>query len=207
MFGLKFVLNFISSAEDELGEGITNVFTEWLVGFVLKLINGVSNVVVDLDSVDDEISSNMISETSWTGEDGSHLLKLGPVSGDTFTVVNLILNAHDSVSKMLKTIKSSRGSILLEVIDSNLNIIDDLDGVIDAILNVVKTLGFDGSNEDSSGDVKGFLESWCDFLLANHLSLSCKFTKRDLSQGDSDVGSKSSVVLGSKVSGSFGDVR
>ena len=167
-------------SENELGKGHSDILSEFLVVLVLVLGDRVINLVVDLGSVDDEVLSNMVDEAGWALEDGGHLLKLLKVSNNTLAVGDSWLDVHDSISEVLESISdiSRRSTRLGEIFIGNNSIVDNDGIILDAVLDVVKTLSVDGTSEDTDDDLFGSLER---ALSHGHLSISEESFGEDVS--------------------------
>ena len=53
------------STEDGLGSSFSDIFTEFLPVFVGVLLDSILNLMEDIDSIDHEVLSNVVSEGGW----------------------------------------------------------------------------------------------------------------------------------------------
>jgi len=92
-------LNDVGISEDQLGKGHSDILSEMLVVLCLILVDGVIDLLENLNTVDEEVLTNVVSEGSWASKDGCHLNELFPVTMYTFTVLNQWLDFDDSLSE------------------------------------------------------------------------------------------------------------
>jgi len=140
-----------------LGGSLTNLVSEVrpFLGFVIS--DRCFDFTEDLDTVDQEVLTNMISESGWAFEDSSHLLKLLPVSLDVRAVGHTSFDCLDKIGNICKTSNNVLGILLLEVFNSGLNVGDDVLSILDALGNIIESFGVEGSLEETTNDVFNLL--------------------------------------------------
>jgi len=90
-------LNFVSRmshldkgflTEKSLGSGFSDIDTEFLPVSNVVLSGSIFEFMVDLNTVDHEVLTNVIDEAHWAGKDLDHSLKLLNIQSDAFAVTD-----------------------------------------------------------------------------------------------------------------------
>lgn len=144
------------STKNEESKGISDFFTEFLIllGFVSS--DGSLNVIVDLNSVDNDVLSSVVGERNWAREDGGHFTELFDVSYDTRAIFHHVGNGNNGVTEFFKTFGSSVSCPLLEVSNSIFHVTEQMATIFEASFDVVKTLGVESTNEDTLSNLSEF---------------------------------------------------
>ena len=139
-------------SKKSLGGSLTNLITEVvpLLGFVV--IDGSLDLTKDLNTVDQNVLTNVVSESLWALKDGSHLDEFLPVSLDVRAVRHTGFDLLDEISDVFKSSNNVLGILLLEVTNSGLNIRDDVLTILNAFVDIIETFGIEGSSKETTND-------------------------------------------------------
>jgi len=74
-------LGFWLLSKNGLGSGLSNLVSEVFPVSTFVIGDSLFKLREDIVSINYEVFSNVVSETSWAVEDGNHLIELVPVSG------------------------------------------------------------------------------------------------------------------------------
>lgn len=136
-------------SDQKLGEGMTNVFSESFSVGVSPVSQGLVDVLVDRDIIDDKVLLNVVYEGSWVRESSCHLGELIKVSLDILAVSKSFLGLKSSLSQLLETFGHMDSIFLDKVMDGILSVSCDYSSILDASLDVVESLGVDGSLQEA----------------------------------------------------------
>ena len=143
-------------SQDGLGCSHSEINTELLPVTFLVLDSGILDLVIDLNTVDQEVLADVVDEAHWASEDLDHGLKLLEVNHDSLAVTNSTLDILEHLGNDLDSILDFLWVVALEVFHEVLSILEDLFGVVEALSNVSEAFGVEGSLEDTSNDLLQF---------------------------------------------------
>jgi hypothetical protein len=93
---LTWYLNF---TDNSLGSSLSYLITKVLPVLILVVGHCGLNLAEDITSIDKEILTNVIGETSWAIEDLNHLLELCPVSLNVRAVLHASFDLLEEISE------------------------------------------------------------------------------------------------------------
>jgi hypothetical protein len=153
VFGLLEHLDW--GTENQLGQCLSEIFSEFEVVGILELRDSVRHLLEDLNSVDHQILSNVVDEGGWLSEVAKHLLEGIEVGLDTLALGDAGLGLGDGLSELLDSGAHSSDAFLLKVLDCLEDLLEDDLTIIDASLDVLEALSLDGTVEDSHNNFLG----------------------------------------------------
>lgn len=145
-------------SEDDLGGGGTHLVTEVLPGTDLVVVDAGIDFSVDLDSVEEEVLTNVIGEGHWALEDRYHALESGPVSLGLGAVGHSVLDLLEEGGNIGQTINGSVNGVLFEIFDSFLSSSDKTSGILDAGRDIIETFSVEGTLEGTGDDLLHHLD-------------------------------------------------
>ena len=140
-------------SEDGLGGSHTNLLTE---GFPLgTFVIGDSgfNLLEDILSVDHEVFTNVVSECGWAAENLNHLFELAPVSGEVGAVGHTALDGFQEIGEFFHTGDDFISTSSFEVLVSVLGVTENVLGIGDAGVDIIKSFGLESTLEDTLNDL------------------------------------------------------
>jgi hypothetical protein len=180
--------------DDDFGEGITNVLTEGLVATSIPVGDSRVDVTVDLDSVEEDVLTNVEEEGEWVGESMGPGGDGRPEADNGGTVFNRVSEVFHGMSKSDESIGCSRGSFFLKVVDCFVQVLNGLLRILKADGEVVSVLSLKSSHENTINDLSNLSKREAnkggDWFVVNWLS------NKDLFEHISNVLSELVVVLG-----------
>ena len=121
---------------------------------ILIILNASLDLLSDLDTVVDDVATNLPGERDWVAKGERNTFKLLPVLFRRATVLQGCLNILNSISNILDASDDSINILLLEVLVCLLGILNDMLPVLNAVLNISEALSLDGAHEQALGDLE-----------------------------------------------------
>lgn len=179
------------SAEDDESGGATDVLAELLPLLGVVRVDGIFDIVVDIDAIDEEVLADVPGEADGRFEGGDDLAELLDIILEVFAVRDGVLGLFGDVGHVLDAIKLGVEAGGLAVVVGLLNGRDDSFNIVDAGRKLVEAFGGDGTLEEAfnevddlaSGHLDGFLhdlsarasdESSCNVLVHNNYKMRRK---------------------------------
>lgn len=145
--------DLLTRSEEGLGSCLTNHKSEVFPLLGLVVSDSGLDLLEDLDTVDQNVFTNVVGERGWAIEDSSHLDELFPVSLDVGAVRHTSFDLLDEISNIFKSSNNILGILLLEVSNSRLNVGDNVLTILDALGDIIESFGVKGSLEETTNDV------------------------------------------------------
>ena len=136
-------------SEENVGSSLSAILTEVIPFIRLVVSDSRLDLMGDLDTIVDDVTSNVPGEGNWALEGLSDFGKLSPVSLEGAAVLHAVSNLVDGISNILDTSDLVAKMFLLEVLEGILSILDDCLTITDALLDVSESLSIDGSHEET----------------------------------------------------------
>ena len=135
------------ATEEDLRERKTDGVTELVEVLVVPLSLSISDLVVNILTVDNKVVLNVEDEVPGVGEGLGHLAELVKISTNgSLALLELVSNIMDDVTKVLDSVKNGVEGGVLELVDDTAEALPDVLGIAKA-LNAVRDLSLDRTGE------------------------------------------------------------
>ena len=147
------------STEEDLGKGKTNGVTKLVEVLVVPLSLSVSDLVVDILTVDNQVVLNVEDEVPGVSEGFGHLAELVEISTDgSLALFELVSNIMDDVAEILDAVKHRVEGGMLELIDNTTEAFPDVLGITEA-LDSMGNLSLNSTSKETLEDLAHAEES------------------------------------------------
>jgi len=160
------LLSLVWRSDKDMSCSLTAVLSEVepLLGLVVG--NGTLDFLGDLDTVVNDITSDVPGKGDWASEGFGHLGELLPVGLDATAVLHGRLDELDNISDILDTGDDVLKIFLLELGESVLSVMDDALTILDAVLNIRKALSIKCSHKEALDNLNVLLSTFGFVLFA-----------------------------------------
>ena len=122
------------ATEEDLGKGKTNGVTKLVEVLVVPLSLSVSDLMMDILTVDNQVVLNVEDEVPGVSECFGHLAELVEISTDgSLALFELVGNIMDDVAEILDAVKHRVEGGMLELIDNTTEAFPDVFGITEAL--------------------------------------------------------------------------
>ena len=147
------------ASEEDLGKGKTNGVTKLVEVLVVPLSLSVSDLVVDILTVDNQVVLNVEDEVPGVSEGFGHLAELVEISTDgSLALFELVSNIMDDVAEILDAVKHGVEGGMLELIDNTTEAFPDVFGITEA-LDSMGNLSLNSTSKETLEDLAHAEES------------------------------------------------
>jgi hypothetical protein len=155
--------------EEELGRGVSDIVTEVVPGLGVEILDATVNIIVDIDTIEKEILSNVPAEAGWGGEGLDHLNNVLDILWNGGTVTNGRFDGSEHFCDLTKTIHDTSSALLLEVDDGGVSISEDLVSILDAASDI-HALSIEGTSEETFCELDDIGDGHLNLLLGLFLA-------------------------------------
>ena len=147
------------ATEEDLGKGKTNGVTKLVEVLVVPLSLSVSDLVVNILTIDNQVVLNVEDEVPRVSEGFGHLAELVEISTDgSLALFELVSNIMDDVAEILDAMKHGVEGGMLKLIDNTTEAFPDVFGITEA-LDSMGNLSLNSTSKETLEDLAHAEES------------------------------------------------